>query len=118
MIMKRDGEMQQALWLRLAIRLRLMLRIALLGAFLFAGATLNFVAAQTSALQGIVSVTNEAGDRLPGASLSLTSTFAPETARSTVTNDQGEYKFADLGAGVYTLHVTLNGFKEHTERVS
>jgi hypothetical protein len=76
------------------------------------------VLAQTSMLQGIVSVTNEAGDRLPGASLSLTSTFAPQTARSTVTNDQGEYKFTDLAAGVYTLHVTLNGFKEHTETVT
>src|SRR5258705_9534902 len=73
------------------------------------------VLAQTRALQGIVSVTNEAGDRLPGASLSLRSTFAAQTARSTVTNEQGEYKFTDLAAGVYTLQATLNGFKEHTE---
>jgi uncharacterized protein (DUF2249 family) len=76
------------------------------------------VLAQTNMLQGIVSVTNEAGEKLPGASLSLTSTFAPQIARSTVTNDQGEYKFADLATGVYTLHVTLNGFKEHTETVT
>ena len=76
------------------------------------------VLAQTNMLQGIVSVTNEAGERLPGASLSLTPTFAPQTGRSTVTNDQGEYKFTDLAAGVYTLHVTLNGFKELTETVN
>src|SRR4051812_14068543 len=118
MIMKRNSEAQQALWLRHAIKLPLMLRMALLGAFLFAGATLNSVAAQTCELQGTVSVTNEAGERLPGASLNLTSTFAAQTARSTVTNDQGEYKFMDLAAGIYTLHVTLNGFKKHTETVT
>src|SRR6266849_540713 len=100
------------------IRLRLMLRMALLGAFLFAGATLNSVAAQTRELQGTVSVANEAGERLPGASLNLTSTLTAQPARSTVTNDQGEYKFTDLAAGVYTLRVTLNGFKEHIETVT
>jgi Carboxypeptidase regulatory-like domain/TonB dependent receptor len=110
--------MQKALWILHATRLRLMLRMVLLGAFLCAGVTLNSVAAQTRDLQGTVRVTNEAGDRLPGASLNLTSTFAPQTARSTVTNDQGEYRFTDLAEGVYALHVTLNGFREHTETVS
>src|SRR5260370_1444149 len=118
MIMKPNGEIQQALWIRHATALRLMLKMALLGAFLFAGATLNSVAAQTRELQGTVSVANEASERLPGASLNLTSTLRAQTARSTVTNDQGEYKFTDLAAGVYTLHVTLNGFKEHTETVT
>src|SRR6267154_1895600 len=118
MIMERNSEIQQALWIRHATALRLMLKMALLGAFLFAGATLNSVAGQTRELQGTVSVANEAGDRLPAASLNLTSTLAAQTARSTVTNDQGEYKFADLATGVYTLHVTLNGFKEHTETVT
>jgi hypothetical protein len=76
------------------------------------------VTAQTRELQGTVSVANEASERLRGASLDLTSTFAAQTPRSTVTNDQGEYKFTDLAAGIYTLHVTLNGFKEHTETVT
>src|SRR5882672_6260987 len=88
------------------------------GAAFGQGATLNSAAAQTRELQGSVSVANEGGERLPGASLNLISTFAAQTARSTVTNDQGEYKFTNLVAGVYTLHVTLNGFKEHTETVS
>src|SRR5258708_3893250 len=118
MTMERNSEIQQALWIRHATLLRLMLRMALLGAFLFAGATLNSVAAQSRELQGTVSVANEANERLPGASLSLTSTLGTRTARSTVTNDQGEYKFTELAAGVYTLHVTLNGFKEHTETVT
>jgi hypothetical protein len=83
-------------------------------------ASMQVTLAQTSVLQGTLSVSsgNGPGDRLPGASLNLTSTFAAQTARSTVTNDQGEYKFTDLAAGVYTLQVTLNGFKEHIETVS
>ncbi len=88
------------------------------GAAFGQGATLNSVAAQTRELQGTVSVANEASERLQGASLNLTSTLTAQPARSTVTNDQGEYKFADLAAGVYTLRVTLNGFKEHTETVT
>ena len=88
------------------------------GAAFGQGAALNSVAVQTRELQGTVSVSNEAGERLPGASLSLISTSAPQTARSAVTNDQGEYKFTDLSSGVYTLHVALKGFKEHTENVT
>ncbi|MCM3873155.1 MAG: carboxypeptidase regulatory-like domain-containing protein [Pyrinomonadaceae bacterium] len=82
-------------------------------------ASMQVALAQTSVLQGSLSVSSGtgSGERLPGASLNLTSTFRAQTARSTVTNDQGEYKFTDLAPGVYTLNVTLNGFKEHTETV-
>jgi hypothetical protein len=88
------------------------------GAAFGQGATLNSLAAQARELQGTVSVANETSERLPGASLNLTSTLGAQAARSTVTNDQGEYKFTDLATGVYTLQVTLNGFKEHTEKVT
>src|SRR5260370_33312108 len=98
MIMKPNGEIQKALGVRHATALRLMFKMALLGAFLFAGATLNSVAAQTRELQGTVSVANEASERLPGASLNLTSTLGAQTARSTVTNDQAAYKCTDLAA--------------------
>jgi hypothetical protein len=83
-------------------------------------ASMQVTLAQTSVLQGTLSVSsgNGSGERLPGASLNLTSTFAAQPARSTVTNDQGEYKFTDLAGGVYTLHVILNGFKEYTETVT
>src|SRR5258708_3559056 len=77
------------------------------GAAFGQGVTLNSLAAQTRELQGIVSVTNEAGERLPGASLSLTSTFAPQTARSTVTNDQGEYKVTDLVTGESSINLPI-----------
>ena len=51
------------------------------GAAFGQGAKLNSLTAQTRELQGTVSVANEAGERLPGASLDLTSTFAPQTVR-------------------------------------
>src|SRR5258707_10596925 len=78
------------------------------------------VLAQTSMLQGTVSVssTNETGERLPGASLKLTPASSGQTSRSTVTNEQGEYKFTDLAAGIYTLQIDLTGFKQQTKTVT
>jgi hypothetical protein len=75
---------------------------------------------QTSMLQGTVSVssTNEAGERLPGASLKLTPASSGEPSRSGVTNEQGEYKFTDLVAGIYTLQIDLTGFKQQTKTVT
>src|SRR5258705_9073920 len=78
------------------------------------------VLAQTSMLQGTVSVssTNGAAERLPGASLKLTPASSGQPSRSTVTNEQGEYKFTDLAVGNYTLQVELTGFKQQTKRVT
>ena len=61
-----------------------------------------------------VGSTNE---RLPGASLSLSSATLGKAPITAVTDDQGEYKFANLVAGDYQLQVRLNGFKQHTESV-
>ena len=73
----------------------------------------------TCVLQGTVNVRSGVGqsERLPGASLSLTAVGPSELSRSTVTNDQGEYKFSNLPAGTYTLKVELSGFKQHIEAV-
>ena len=78
------------------------------------------VLAQTNMLQGTVSVssTNGAGERLPGASLKLTPASSGQPSRSTVTNEQGEYKFTDLAAGIYTLQIDLTGFKQQTKTVT
>ena len=78
------------------------------------------VLAQTSMLQGTVSVssTNGAGERLPGASLKLTPASSGQPSRSAVTNEQGEYKFKDLAAGNYTLQTELAGFKQQTKTVT
>jgi outer membrane receptor for ferrienterochelin and colicin len=77
-------------------------------------------AAQTCVLQGTVSVSSTTGpaERLPGASLNLTSTSEGQTPRAAVTNDQGEYKFTDLMPGTYTLQVDLAGFKQQTKTVA
>jgi len=78
------------------------------------------VLAQTSMLQGTVSVsaTSGAGERLPGASLKLTPASSGQPSRSGVTNEQGEYKFKDLAAGIYTLQIDLTGFKQQTKTVT
>jgi hypothetical protein len=78
------------------------------------------VLAQTSILQGTVSVssTNGVGERLPGASLTLALGSSGQPSRSTVTNEQGEYEFTDLAAGAYTLQIALTGFKQQTKTVT
>src|SRR5262249_39222053 len=83
-------------------------------------ASTQVVLAQTSMLQGTVSVsaTNGAGERLPGASLKLMPASSGQPSRSAVTNEQGEYKFTDLAAGIYTLQIDLTGFKQQTKPVA
>jgi hypothetical protein len=78
------------------------------------------VLAQASMLQGTVSVTstNGAGERLPGASLKMTPASSGQPSRSAVTNEQGEYKFTDLVAGIYSLQIELTGFKQQTKTVT
>jgi hypothetical protein len=68
-------------------------------------------------LQGTVSVSSESSERLPGASLTLTPANPGQAPRSAVTNDQGEYKFADLAEGSYSLKVELAGFASHTVKI-
>ena len=77
------------------------------------------VLAQTSVLQGTVSVssTNGAGERVGGVSLKLTVASSGEQSWSAVTNEQGEYEFAGLAAGIYTLQIDLTGFKQQTKTV-
>jgi hypothetical protein len=77
-------------------------------------------AAQTSVLQGTVSVGSTTGpaERLPGASLNLTGTSEGQPPYATVTNEQGEYKFTDLVPGRYMLQVQLAGFKQQTKMVT
>src|ERR1700753_243576 len=99
---------------------RLVVRIALLISLSLAAPAVRSVEAQTSELQGTVSVSSVNGqsERLPGASLSLTPAAEGQTALSAVTDAQGEYKFTNLAAGLYTLRVSLSGFKQHAESVT
>ena len=104
--------------LRLRTAQRWTVRFALFIALSLAGT--QAVLAQTSMLQGTVSVstTSGAGERLPGASLKLTPASSGQPSRSAVTNEQGEYKFTDLAAGIYTLQIDLIGFKQQTKTVT
>src|ERR1041384_1223414 len=86
--------------------------------FLIAG-MVGSASAQTNVLRGTVSVNTANGpsDRLPGASVNLVSGEAGKSARTTVTNDQGEYEFTNVSTGTYTLQVSLTGFKESSSNV-
>jgi hypothetical protein len=66
-------------------------------------------------LQGIITVSS--GERLPGASLTLTPASPGQTPRSAVTSDQGEYKFTNLPEGSYSLRVEVAGFASRTLNV-
>ena len=96
-----------------------MVRLAVLTSLLtVAGATKSIVA-QTSVLKGAVSVAvTGTSERLPGARLNLTPVQPGGTARSTVTDEQGEYKFENLAAANYTLQVELTGFKPRSLNVT
>src|SRR5690349_19452665 len=102
--------------LRLRTAQRWTVRFALFITLSLAGT--HAVLAQRSVLQGTVSVTSTTGERLPGASLKLTPASSGQPSRSTVTNEQGEYKFTDLAAGIYTLQIDLAGFKQQTRKVT
>jgi Carboxypeptidase regulatory-like domain len=65
------------------------------------------LAAQTGygAITGVVIDTS--GAALPGATVTLTGSDRG-TQRSTVTNDRGQFRFAGLQGGQYTLEVSLS----------
>src|SRR6185503_6191105 len=115
--MSYQNNVQPASTLRLRTALHWTMRFTLFITLSLAGT--QAVLAQTSMLQGTVSVTSsEAGERLPGASLKLTPANSGQPSRSAVTNEQGEYKFTDLAAGNYTLQIDLAGFKQQTKTVT
>ncbi|MCY3731342.1 MAG: carboxypeptidase-like regulatory domain-containing protein, partial [Rhodospirillaceae bacterium] len=64
-------------------------------------------AAQSGRVAG--SVIDETGAVLPGATVTLT---GPGGARATPSDGSGEYAFAGLVAGTYTVTVALSGFSD------
>src|SRR5258705_667764 len=116
--MSYQNNVQPTSRLRLRTAQRWTVRFAIFITLSLAGT--QAVLAQTSMLQGTVSVssTNGAAERLPGASLKLTPASSGQPSRSTVTNEQGKYKFNDLAAGIYALQIDLTGFKQQTKTVT
>ena len=59
---------------------------------------------------GIRGAAHDSGGVVPGVEVTLTNA-ATNLKRSTITNETGEYVFASLDPGAYTLKATLQGFK-------
>ena len=117
-ILTRKNDVEPASRLRPSTQ-RWMVRLVVLGGFLIVAGSMKSIAAQTSVLKGAVSVAvTGTSERLPGACLKLTPVQPGGTARSTVTDEQGEYKFENLAAANYTLQVELTGFKPRSLNVT
>src|SRR5262249_26784142 len=75
------------------------------------------VAAQGQSYQGGLrgAVHDPSGAVVPGVELTLTNEET-NTARSAVTNGEGEYAFANVLPGLYTLTVTKGGYKKYEHK--
>ena len=78
---------------------------------LLGGAARSWAQTETGRLSGVV--TDQTGGVLPGATVNLTSTTTG-ASRTTVSDSQGRYSFANLLPGTYTVVVKLSGFKDMT----
>ena len=119
-MMLRKNDYQNAARLRFLTAKSWLVSLLLLLSIPVVGGATQQVTAQTSTLQGTVTVssTSGPGQILPGVTLNLTLSGSSQNTRSTVTNDQGEFKFTDLAAGTYSLEVSLSGFKPHSKYVT
>src|SRR5213593_3433763 len=77
---------------------------------LLAGATLLRGQSYQGGLRG--AVTDPAGAIIPGAEVTLTNEQT-NVARTTLSNESGEYVFSFVAPGTYKLKVTLSGFKTY-----
>src|SRR5262245_64621385 len=75
------------------------------------------VAAQGQSYQGGLrgAVHDASGAVVPGVDLTLTNEET-NTARSAVTNGEGEYAFANVLPGLYTLTVNKGGYKKYEHK--
>lgn len=81
-----------------------------LAAVLFAASAVSSTAAAQSATGGLRGAVHESGGVVPGVTVHLENE-ATGTGRDTVSNERGEYDFAALPPGLYTVRATLEGFK-------
>src|SRR5262245_2274884 len=74
-------------------------------------------AAHAQILTGSIigTVKDESGSVLPGVTVTLASTVVVTGPASVVTNERGEYRFAQLDPGSYGVTVTLSGFSTYRE---
>ena len=81
--------------------------LVMCGLLLLAGA---FDASGQSFQGGIRGAVRDANGVIPGAEVTLTNQDT-NVARTTVSNEVGEYNFPNVAPGTYTLKATLTGFK-------
>ena len=74
----------------------------------------------TGILRGAVSTQGPDGQayNLPAASLKLSGAAADAKVVSASANDEGEYEFADVPPGTYTLEASVEGFKPASKAVT
>ncbi len=90
-------------------QLRLALALMALVACLLPGAA----AAQTTTGTILGEVKDSSGGAMPGVTVTAVNQ-ANGLTRETVTDERGNYRFAAMPAGDYTVKATLTGFKEAT----
>jgi hypothetical protein len=74
-------------------------------------AVLLFVPAVSSAQSAIVGLlTDDSGGVLPGVTVEATSPVMIEGSKTTVTDNQGRYRFVEMRPGTYKLSFSLTGF--------
>jgi hypothetical protein len=95
-------------------------RGAFLGLFIVSTLGGSAAAAQstTSAIAGAVSVPSPDGQPFVVPGVTLTLTCGGTEPRIEVSNERGEFRFADVATGVCTLAAELQGFKSATTRVA
>src|SRR5918999_3255099 len=64
---------------------------------------------------GVRGAVNDPGGIIPGVEVTLTNENTG-VARSTTTNERGEYNFPNLAPGSYTLKATLQGYKTYEQK--
>lgn len=85
----------------------------------FTTASIHSQSKETGALQG--SITLEDGSAVPGVLVKLSSASVAGADKTTLTTENGKYRFVGLSPGVYTVTASLEGFakaKQENVRVS
>jgi hypothetical protein len=74
----------------------------------------------TGTLRGTVTAVgaNSQAYNIPGATLQLSGSLPGSLPLSVASNETGEYKFANLSPGLYTLEITLGGFKTLSRKIT
>src|SRR5262249_34512754 len=94
------------------------LAFLLVVASMTAGGSEAFAQAPTASVAGVVSVVGADGQPLvlPGVTLSLG--CSGREARTEVTNEQGEFRFADVPPGTCSVVAELQGFKSASKTIA